>query len=225
MSDIFYVNKKGGFLDGLVREIETRKAEQERDNHLDELLSKCTPENRHPEIVFESTRDFVKVKRLHPDAVLPRKAHADDAGFDIVAVEDTIIEPGATALIKTGLAFELPPGYEMQIRPRSGVTLKTKLRVQIGTIDSNYRGEVGVIVDNACEYGTYDPLWFALNIENERHRIDERKQYGTYIIRKGDRIAQAVIQRLPDVELIEVEELGDSERGTGGFGSSGVTSE
>src|SRR5690606_19806136 len=90
----------------------------------------------------------VKVKLMHPDAVIPKKAHAHDAGFDLVAVEDTIIEPGATQLIKTGLAFELPPGYEMQIRPRSGVTLKTKLRVQLGTVDSNYRGEVGVIVDN-----------------------------------------------------------------------------
>jgi len=163
----------------------------------------------------------VKVKRLHPDAVIPKKAHANDAGFDLVAVEDTIIEPGETALIKTGLAFELPPGYEMQIRPRSGVTLKTKLRVQLGTVDSNYRGEVGVIVDNIS-----NDTW-----SNASRRIDNsyddstRNKTGGYIIRKGDRICQAVIQRLPDVELIEVEALGDSERGEGGFGSTGVKSE
>lgn len=168
----------------------------------------------------------VKVKRLHPDAVLPKKAHANDAGFDLVAVEDTIIEPGETVLIKTGLAFELPPGYEMQIRPRSGVTLKTKLRVQLGTVDSNYRGEVGVIVDNAS--GDYSAKQSGyMTIDGDFRFTDRGKTFPkafTYIIRKGDRIAQAVIQRIPDVELIEVEELGESERGEGGFGSSGVTS-
>lgn len=168
----------------------------------------------------------VKVKRLHPDAVMPTKAHAADAGIDLVAVEDAIIEPGETALIKTGLAFELPEGFEMQIRPRSGVTLKTKLRVQLGTVDSNYRGEVGVIVDNI---GSGEPAYVSLisDISGETTIDNEGNLYDTptYIIRKGDRIAQAIIQRIPDVELIEVEALGDSERGEGGFGSSGVTSE
>lgn len=189
---------------------------------LNEILSKCTPENRHAAIEKTAHIMSVKVKRLHPDAVMPTKAHAGDAGFDLVAVEDTIIEPGETALIKTGLAFELSPGYEMQIRPRSGVTLKTKLRVQLGTIDSNYRGEVGVIVDN----NVGDSLGFTsryLNLVNGSEiRQDEDIPEGTYLIRKGDRIAQAVIQRIPDVELIEVEELGESERGAGGFGSTGV---
>ena len=173
----------------------------------------------------------VKVKRLHPDAVLPKKAHTDDAGFDLVAVEDVLINPGGTVLVKTGLAFELPPGYEMQIRPRSGVTLKTELRVQLGTVDSNYRGEVGVIVDNrfqtlferngdvamtdvvATMEGTNDDTTFA-----RTHCFPS----GTYYIPKGTRIAQAVIQRLPSVEMFEVDELGDSGRGTAGFGSTGV---
>ena len=163
----------------------------------------------------------IKVKKLHKDAIIPKRAHASDAGFDIHALGDTIIEPGETALVKTGLAFELPPGYEMQIRPRSGVTLKTKLRVQLGTVDSNYRGEVGVIVDNIS-----NDTW-----SNASRKIDNsyddstRNKTGGYIIRKGDRICQAVIQRLPDVELIEVESLGASERGAGGFGSTGVSSE
>src|SRR5690625_4442372 len=90
----------------------------------------------------------LSVKKLHPDAVIPKYAKKGDSGFDLVAVEDMVIEPGETKLIKTGLAFEIPEGYEIQVRPRSGITLKTKLRVQLGTIDSNYRGEVGVIVDN-----------------------------------------------------------------------------
>ena len=167
----------------------------------------------------------IKVKKLHKDAITPTKAHASDAGFDLYALEDKIIEPGETALIKTGLAFELPPGYELQIRPRSGITLKTKLRVQLGTVDSNYRGEVGVIVDN-----DYVPQSFNLGryelIDGELTSISYGKavQSGTYLIRKGDRIAQAVIQRLPDVNLIEVESLEESDRGECGFGSTGVSS-
>lgn len=169
----------------------------------------------------------VKVKRLHPDAVMPRKAHAADAGFDLVAVEDTIIEPGETALIKTGLALELPPGYEMQIRPRSGVTLKTKLRVQLGTIDSNYRGDIGVIVDNTANktglYGsTFDMIDGSVTGIYDENMVQVKAETYTYFIRKGDRICQAIIQRLPDVELVEVDNLGDSERAEGGFGSTGV---
>ena len=187
---------------------------------------------KHGLVHYERLADTleVKVKRLHPDAVMPRRAHAGDAGFDLVAVEDTIIEPGETALIETGLAFELPEGYEMQIRPRSGVTLKTKLRVQIGTIDSNYRGEVGVIVDNTANktglYGsTFDMIDGSVTGIYDENMVQVKAETYTYFIRKGDRICQAVIQRLPDVELVEVEELGDSERGSDGFGSTGVKSE
>src|SRR5690606_27822339 len=108
---------------------------------------------------------------------------------------------------------------------RSGVTLKTKLRVQIGTVDSNYRGEVGVIVDciGQAIFGGFIPMYHA-HIDGSFSE-EEAQRYGSYKIHKGDRIAQAVIQRIPDVELIEVEELGESDRGVGGFGSSGVTSE
>ena len=177
----------------------------------------------------------IKVKKLHKDAIIPKRAHASDAGFDIYALEDKLIEPGETALVKTGLAFELPPGYEMQIRPRSGITLKTKLRVQLGTVDSGYAGEVGVIVDNNGR--TTDAIDLregrtcpascnqAITLDGDYIPTNEMYKAFPYIIRKGDRIAQAVIQRLPDVELVEVEELGDSERGAGGFGSTGVSSE
>ena len=166
----------------------------------------------------------IKVKKLHKDAIIPKRAHASDAGFDLYALEDTIVEPGKTALIKTGLAFELPEGYEMQIRPRSGITLKTKLRVQLGTIDCGYVGEVGVIVDNIRyrnpRYNTSDKTLIDGSVLVGHSGIVSA---GSYLIRKGDRICQAVIQRLPDVELVEVEELGDSERGAGGFGSTGVS--
>ncbi len=191
---------------------------------LNELLSKITPDNRHGEITINNP-ETVKVKRLHPDAILPTKAHSGDAGFDLYALEDVVIEPGETALIKTGLAFELPEGFELQIRPRSGITLKSKLRVNLGTVDSGYRAEVGVVVDNIyhedCnddEDFLYSPFDITSSVISNRGHYS----YGSYIVRKGERIAQAVIQRLPSVELIEVDSLGDSDRGEEGFGSSGI---
>lgn len=156
----------------------------------------------------------VKIKRLHPDAVIPKKAHAGDAGFDLVAVEDVIIEPGETAVVPTGIAVELPPGYEATVRPRSGITAKTKLRVQLGTIDNEYRGEIGVIVDNIARYGLGVDYYSFYDCDTE---------WGAYKIRKGDRIAQLVIQPMPAVEAYEVEgELKTTERGESGFGSTGV---
>jgi len=165
----------------------------------------------------------VKIKRLHPDAVLPRYAHDGDAGFDLVAVEDVIIEPGETKLVPTGLAVELPPGYELQVRPRSGVTLKTKLRVQLGTVDSNYRGEIGVIVDNIYNNGWDDGevLCWPSDLTDEPIARGHYP-YGTYIIQRGDRIAQAVINAVPRTSFVEVDELSESKRGAGGFGSSGT---
>src|SRR5690606_7062328 len=169
----------------------------------------------------------VGFKRLNDNAIIPTKAYPTDSGFDLYASKDVIIRPGETTVVPTGIAVELPPGYEATVRPRSGITAKTKLRVQLGTIDNEYRGEIGVIVDNIapedldgmpCEY-------FALSIEN--NPLPEYKSNfveGTYIIRKGDRIAQLVIQPIPTVEAYEVEgELKTTERGESGFGSTGVS--
>ena len=181
---------------------------------------------REVDAILNEDKVMIGFKRLSDDAILPTKAHPTDSGFDLYASKDVIIEPGETKIIPTGIAVELPPGYEATVRPRSGITAKTKLRVQLGTIDNEYRGEIGVIVDNIapedldgmpCEY-------FVLSIENKP--LPEYKSNfveGTYIIRKGDRIAQLVIQPLPAVEAYEIEdELEETERGEGGFGSSGV---
>lgn len=170
----------------------------------------------------------VKIKRLSADAVIPKYAHESDAGFDLVATEDVILEPGDTKLVPTGLAFKLPEGYEMQVRPRSGISLKTKLRVSNspGTIDSNYRGEVKVIIDNIF------PKYFnnGMKITGATYFVDgtEATLYGenlhnTYIIRKGDRIGQAVIKPVEHAKFIEVGTLEETSRGADGFGSSGVT--
>ncbi|MFI8680370.1 dUTP diphosphatase [Bacillus thuringiensis] len=142
-----------------------------------------------------------KIKRVR-DVELPKYAKSGDSGFDLVAAEDTVIWPGETKVVPTGLAFEIPPGYELQVRPRSGMTRNTKLRVVLGTVDSGYRGEVGVLVDN-----TEVPK--AVNMQ-------------AHVIEKGTRIAQGVIAPVITAHFEEVDELSDSERGVDGFGSTGV---
>src|SRR5690625_2996998 len=182
-------------------------------------------DERNPTINPKSKRLQVGFKRLSDSAVIPTKAHASDSGFDLVASEDVIIEPGETAVVPTGIAVELPAGYEAQVRPRSGVTAKTKLRVQLGTIDNGYNGEIGVIVDNTNEpQMAIKRIWtIGHNYEVDGDCNIETLKGGTFVlIRKGDRIAQLVVQPIPNVEAIEVFDVGETERGEGGFGSSGV---
>ncbi|MBM3727196.1 MAG: dUTP diphosphatase [Acidobacteria bacterium] len=140
----------------------------------------------------------IKIRRLHPNAALPQYAHgpAEDAGMDLCAVESVLLNPGVAALVPTGLAIEVPPGYEAQLRPRSGLAFKHAITLPNApaTIDPGYRGEVKVIL---------------LNLGHQ-----------AYHVQAGDRIAQMVIARYEAVEWLEGE-LGGSDRGAGGFGSSG----
>lgn len=140
----------------------------------------------------------VKIKRVSPDAKIPKYAHGplEDAGLDLCSVEHAELEPGAVCAVATGLSIELPPGYEAQIRPRSGLAFKFAVTVANapGTIDPAYRGEIKVILIN--------------------HGQEQ------YVVEPGDRIAQMVIARYEAIEW-EEGELGDSVRGEGGFGSSG----
>src|SRR5690625_3643992 len=139
------------------------------------------------------TLDKIRVgfKRLTDDAIIPTKANPNDSGFDLYASEDVIIEPGETKIIPTGIAVELPQGYEAQVRPRSGITAKTKLRVQLGTIDQDNRGEIGVIVDNIHELRqTVKHLEY---IDGDTATIEVLNGGFHIKIRKGDRIAQLVI--------------------------------
>ncbi|MEJ7605424.1 MAG: dUTP diphosphatase [Bryobacteraceae bacterium] len=140
----------------------------------------------------------IRISRLVPEAKLPAYAHGplEDAGMDLHATADTPLEPGIAQLVPTGLAIELPPGYEAQLRPRSGLALKHSISLPNApaTIDPGYRGEIKVIL---------------LNLGNE-----------PYTVHQGDRIAQMVVTRYEAVEWDEAE-LGDSARGAGGFGSSG----
>lgn len=165
----------------------------------------------------------VKIKKLHPDAVIPKYARELDAGFDLVAVEDTLIAPGESAKIRTGLAIALPPGYELQVRPRSGVGANTKLRISNspGTVDAGYRGEICVLLDNISQHPL--PSYIAPLLINGKNARGEKVDSGHYIIRKGDRIAQGVLAAVPIAQFEVVDELDETERGDGGFGSSGVT--
>ncbi|NMF00024.1 dUTP diphosphatase [Aneurinibacillus aneurinilyticus] len=165
----------------------------------------------------------VKIKRLHPDAVIPRYATEGAAGFDLVAVEDVIIAPGETKKVPLGLSFEIPEGYVMYVCMRSGIALKTKLRQPngIGVIDSDYRGEVAMMFDNINDVPEWENM--ARGINNS-YAVETINKYpsGTYIIRKGDRVAQGIIAEAPQAIFVEVDELGETERGDGGFGSTGV---
>jgi dUTP pyrophosphatase len=140
----------------------------------------------------------VKIGRLSAEAVLPAYAHGpgEDAGMDLCATADVLLDPGVPRLVPTGLAIELPPGYEAQIRPRSGLALKHAITLpnSPATIDPGYRGEIRVIL---------------LNLGRE-----------PYQIHRGDRIAQMVVARYEPIEWDE-SELNESSRGAGGFGSSG----
>lgn len=163
----------------------------------------------------------VKIKRLNEAVEIPRYAKSGDAGFDLVAAEDTIVWPEGTTVVPTGLSFEIPPGYELQVRPRSGISLNTDLTVILGTVDSSYRGEVGVITKNSRTLiGTLTD--YLRTIDDEFAQVDGLHQEGAYIIRKGDRIAQGVIAPVETAHFVEVDELSESQRGSDGFGSTGV---
>ena len=138
-------------------------------------------------------------RRIHPDAVMPSYAHASDAGMDVRSVRELVIPPGGRALVPTGLVVNLPAGYEAQVRPRSGLALKAGVTVlnSPGTIDAGYRGEIGVILAN---FGQDD---FKVNV--------------------GDRIAQLVIAPVLQPVVVEATEVDSTDRGAGGFGSTGVS--
>jgi dUTP pyrophosphatase len=141
---------------------------------------------------------IIRIKKLHPEAHLPEYAHGpiEDAGMDVRSVETATLEPGVARTVATGLALEIPTGYEVQIRPRSGLALKHAITLpnSPATIDPGYRGELKVIMLNLGK--------------------------SAYEIHAGDRIAQIVVAKYEAVEW-EESDLADSLRGHGGFGSSG----
>lgn len=138
----------------------------------------------------------IKFKKLDPNAIIPNKANEFAAGIDINILEEYTLQPGEKELLRTGIACEIPEGFELQVRPRSGLSSKGLIILNSpGTVDSDYRGEVYVSMMNISE--------------------------NAYHFEKGERIAQLVLSRLQPVNIIEVEELSSTERGEKGFGSTG----
>ena len=143
--------------------------------------------------------DKLEIKLLSEDAVLPVRAHTTDSGMDLFALEDYEVKPFTSELVRTGVAINLPVNYEGSVRPKSGITTKTDLRVQYGTVEAGYTGELGVMVDN----------------------IRSHKE----VIKKGQKIAQLVVNPVEYPKPLVVDEFtinGDSERGENGFGSTGL---
>lgn len=145
----------------------------------------------------EITLYKLKVKKLNKDAIIPNFAHKGDAGMDLYSTEEVTIPPSKTALIKTGISIQLPKMTEAQVRPRSGLALKHSITVlnTPGTIDEGYRGEIGIILIN---HGEQD-----------------------FVVTKNMKIAQMVVKPIYDIDIVEVDELSDTDRGDGGFGSTG----
>lgn len=165
----------------------------------------------------------VPIELCHPDAKIPQYAHESDSGLDIFAIEDVTIHPGEIKLIPTGIKVALPPGYELQVRPKSGRALKTKLRVANtpGTIDAGYRDEIGVIVENVeppIKDITYDFDQYGMPlITSILHGSD-------YFISKGEKFAQLVLSEVPKAAFFRVNSVGEiGENRGGGFGSTNLT--
>jgi dUTP pyrophosphatase len=153
-------------------------------------------------MAFNPYKEPIQVlwKKLHPSAEIPKAATGGAACFDLTAALDKemVIQPGEIVTIPTGLSCEIPEGFELQVRARSGLAFKSGLMLVngMGTIDSDYRGEIKII---ACVLG-----------KNPLH------------VKSGDRIAQGLVSAVPVVEHVETTELSQTDRGEGGFGSTGV---
>ncbi len=144
----------------------------------------------------------VKVKKLYPDAKMPIRATSGSAGWDVYAYVEgqqkdvgQFIRPGERIAVSVGVSVEIPPGYEIQFRGRSGLAFKSGIVSYNGTIDSDYRGEMKALLFN--------------------------NSFQNFVFRHGDRVGQLIVNKLPEVEFVEVEELSETDRGNGGFGSSG----
>ena len=136
----------------------------------------------------------LQIELLSENATMPKRANETDSGLDLYVSETTVIEPHTTVAVKTDVAINLPYGYEGQVRPRSGKSLKTKLRVALGTIDQTYHKEIGIITDNISD----EPI----------------------TVKQGERLAQLVIAPVSYMQPVEVEEF-ENESNRGAYGSTG----
>ena len=166
----------------------------------------------------------IRVKRVNPDAPLPTKAHPSDAAYDLCAMEDVTLRPGEYKMVGSGLAFAIPQGWCGAVYPRSGLGCKgLVLKNTVGIIDSHYRGEVMLpLFNNNKKTGR---LFVRVTRTAIGKIVCDRRiePEGTIHVRKGDRVAQMRIELVPESTMLEVDELDETDRNQGGFGSSGIT--
>ncbi|GAA8345104.1 dUTP diphosphatase [Helicobacter pylori] len=141
----------------------------------------------------------IKIQKIHPNALIPKYQTEGSSGFDLHAVEEVTIKPHSVGLVRIGICLSLEAGYELQVRTRSGLALNHQVMVlnSPGTVDNDYRGEIKVILANLSDKD--------------------------FKVQVGDRIAQGVVQKTYKAEFIECERLDETSRGSGGFGSTGVS--
>ncbi|WP_121039452.1 dUTP diphosphatase [Helicobacter pylori] len=141
----------------------------------------------------------IKIQKIHPNAIIPKYQTEGSSGFDLHAVEEVTIKSHSVGLVKIGICLSLEVGYELQVRTRSGLALNHQVMVlnSPGTVDNDYRGEIKVILANLSDKD--------------------------FKVQVGDRIAQGVVQKTYKAEFIEYEQLDETSRGSGGFGSTGVS--
>lgn len=164
----------------------------------------------------------IPIELCHENAKIPQYANISDSGMDVYALDDYIINPGETKLIPTGIKLAIPPGYEIQVRPKSGRALKTKLRIANtpGTIDAGYRDEIGVIVENV--EAPIKDLSYEFD-DNGKPIITSIKHGSCHVIGKGEKFCQLVLCEVPKAALYRVNSVNEiGENRGGGFGSTGL---
>ena len=207
-----------GSFDGICEEIEKLDISTQKRDFLKNIIGTIVNAVNDTEGIAKRNVQ-VAIELCHPDAKIPQYAHISDSGVDVYALDDITVKPGETVLVPTGIKVALPAGYELQVRPKSGRALKTKLRVANtpGTIDQQYRDEIKVIIENI------DSPIKDITLDEEG-KVTSILYGSSFTIGKGEKFCQLVLAEVPKIAFYRVEsvlEIDKEDRG-GGFGSSGL---
>jgi len=204
--------------DGVCEEIDKMTTSAQKRDFLKQIISSLINSVSDAEGIAKRNI-AVAIELCHPDAKIPQYAHITDSGVDVYALDDITIHPGETVLVPTGIKVALPAGYELQVRPKSGRALKTKLRIANtpGTIDQAYRDEIKVIIENVEA-----PI---KDITIEDGKVTSILYGGDFTIGKGEKFCQLVLAEVPKISFFRVDSVLeiDEENRNGGFGSTGLT--
>lgn len=207
-----------GSFDGICEEIDKLDLSLQKRDFLKEWIGSMVNAVNDTEGISKRNVQ-VAIELCHPDAKIPQYAHISDSGVDVYALDDITVKPGETVLVPTGIKVALPAGYELQVRPKSGRALKTKLRIANtpGTIDQAYRDEIKVIIENV-EAPIKDIT------TNEEGRVTSIFYGSSFTIGKGEKFCQLVLAEVPKIAFYRVDSVAeiDKEDRGGGFGSSSI---